>query len=577
MNPSMAFATVLIDELVRHGVRDIVLAPGSRSAPLAYAALEAEKAGRLRLHVRIDERSAGFLALGMAKIRRIPVPIITTSGTAVANLHPAVLEAHHAQVPMLVLSADRPPEMRAVGANQTTDQVKIFGNSTRWFYEFGVPERRAGQQDWWRSIVGRALAEATGVPAGDAGPVHLNIPLRAPLVPDVDSEDWPEDLSGLPRGESWLNIRQVDSHRAVAAGPGIAPVPRTLVVLGDLPEPSMAAEVAELADAAGWPVIAEPFGQYHRGRVTPHGALILRATEWLERNRPERVLVAGRTTLDREVGKLLRHPDVSVEVVTAGTSWAGSSHHTRRVHAWEDIERSRTAVASCADRAWSARWRRASTALSEAATPLIEGSWPSGLAVARTVVHNLPDGSAIVIGPSNIVRDLDLARNPNRIARQVVSVANRGLAGIDGMVSTAAGVALSRPERPTYALMGDLTFLHDGNALLIGPDNDKPDLTIVVLNDDGGGIFSTLEPGQNHLTDSFERIFGTPTGANLELVCQARSTQYELITDRDTLADRIANPGKGVRVLEVRIERSAERPLHERLAEVARHALAELD
>ena len=138
MNPSMAFATVLIDELVRHGVRDIVLAPGSRSAPLAYAALEAEKAGRLRLHVRIDERSAGFLALGMAKIRRIPVPIITTSGTAVANLHPAVLEAHHAHVPMLVLSADRPPEMRAVGANQTTDQVKIFGNSTRWFYEFGV-------------------------------------------------------------------------------------------------------------------------------------------------------------------------------------------------------------------------------------------------------------------------------------------------------------------------------------------------------------------------------------------------------------------------------------------------------
>ncbi|MBC9956291.1 2-succinyl-5-enolpyruvyl-6-hydroxy-3-cyclohexene-1-carboxylic-acid synthase [Yimella sp. cx-51] len=574
----MALATVLVDELIRHGVRDIVLAPGSRSAPLAYAALEAERAGRLRLHVRIDERSAAFLALGMAKVRRVPVPVITTSGTAVANLHPAVLEAHHAAVPMLILSADRPPEMRSVGANQTTDQVKIFGDATRWFYEFAAPERRPDQNAWWRSIVGRALAEATGVPAGDAGPVHLNIPFRAPLVPTEGHEEWPEDLSGRPRGESWLNIRQVESHRPSAVpGPGIAPIPRTLVILGDVPEPSMAAQVAELADSAGWPVIAEPFGKYHRGRVTPHGALILRATDWLERNLPERVLIAGRTTLDRHVAALLKHPDVTVEVITSGTSWAGASHRTRRVHPWEAIERSRTAVSSCADRAWTAHWRKAGTALSEAATPVVESSWPSGMAVARTVVHNMPEGSALVVGPSNIARDLDLARNANRISRDVVSVSNRGLAGIDGVVSTAIGVGLTHPDHHTYALMGDLTFLHDGNALLIGADNERPDLTVVVVNDDGGGIFSTLEPGQERLSDSFERIFGTPTGANLELVCAARGADYELIADADALADRIANPGRGIRVLEVKVERAAERGLHELLAQTAREALAPLE
>lgn len=577
MNPSMALASVLIDELHRLGVRDVVLAPGSRSAPLAYAAEAAERAGKIRLHVRIDERSAAFLALGLAKVSRVPVPIITTSGTAVANLHPAVLEAAHAAVPLLVLSADRPPEMRGVGANQATDQVKMFGGCTRWFYEFGAPERRVGQQDWWRSIAGRAVAEATGTPAGDAGPVHLNIPFRAPLIPDDDVSDWPEDLDGRPHGESWLNVRTTDSHRGPVAGPGIAPVPRTLVVLGDLPDARQAAQVAELADTAGWPMISEPFGQYHRGRVTPHGPLVLRAKDWLERNLPERVLVAGRTTLDRELAALLRHPAVSVEVITSGTSWAGASHRTRRVHAWDDIERSHAAVSGCVDRTWAARWRRAGTVLSDAAGPLIEASWPSGMAVARTVVHHLPEDSGLFLGPSNIVRDLDLARNANRIARRVVSVANRGLAGIDGVVSSAVGMALSRPDHHTYAMMGDLTFLHDSNGLLIGPGNEVPNLTIVVVNDDGGGIFGTLEPGDAAHAGPFERVFATATGADLGLVCASRGVGHETVTDAEALAERIRAPRQGIRVLEVPIERAGQRDLMARLAAATAAALDELD
>ena len=183
MNPSTALATVLVDELIRQGVRHAVLCPGSRSAPLAYALQDADREGRLTLHVRVDERSAGFLALGLAKLTRVPAVVVTTSGTAVANLHPAVLEAHHATVPLLVLSADRPPELRGTGANQTTVQPGMFGGAVRWSHEIGTPERRAGQQAHWRSTISRAVAAARGL-GGDPGPVHLNVPLPRTPRPD---------------------------------------------------------------------------------------------------------------------------------------------------------------------------------------------------------------------------------------------------------------------------------------------------------------------------------------------------------------------------------------------------------
>ncbi|RNI25102.1 2-succinyl-5-enolpyruvyl-6-hydroxy-3-cyclohexene-1-carboxylic-acid synthase [Flexivirga caeni] len=577
MNPSAAIATVLLDELIRQGVREVVLAPGSRSAPLAYAAEAAERAGRIRMHVRVDERSAAYLALGLAKASRMPVPVITTSGTAVANLHPAVLEASHGYVPLILLTADRPQELRGTGANQTTDQVKLFGAATRWFHEFGTPERRAGQQAIWRSVIGRAVAESRGYPSGDPGPVHLNVPLREPLVPgtlDETDADWPESLAGRPHGEAWLRLRQPDSHpRGAVSGPGIAPVPRTLVLLGDLPAPQHSSELAELADAAGWPIMAEPFGAYRRGRVTPNGPLLLRAHEWVEAHLPERVLIGGRVTLDREVAMLLRNPAVTVEAITPLTSWSDPGHVVRRVHDWDDIERSHQAVASCVDRAWASEWRAAGQAVAAAAAPLIDASWPSGPAVARTVVHNLPADSGVYLGSSNTARDLDLARDPRAIVSGVVSVGNRGLAGIDGVLSSAIGFALSRAPLPTVALMGDLTFLHDSNALLIGPHEPRPDLTVVVLNDNGGGIFGTLEPGRAELAAPFERIFATPTDTNLSELCAAHEVAHEYVSRANVLADRIAHPGKGIRVCEVPIDRAGQRELRAELAAAATAAL----
>lgn len=574
VNPSSAMATVLVDELVRLGITDVVLAPGSRSAPLAYAVAEADKNARLRLHVRVDERSAGFLALGLAKISRNPVPVITTSGTAVANLHPAVLEAHHAQVPIIVMSADRPAELRDTGANQTTDQVKIFGSATRWFHEFATPERRDGQNTVWRSVIGRAVAHAVGVPTGDAGPVHLNLPFREPLTPaGGGDEPWPESLQGRERGRPWLQLRPPASRVAVSTGPGIAPVPRTLVLMGDLPDPRMSAEVAELADAAGWPVIAEPFGDYHRGRAMPHGSLILACHDWLDEHLPERVLVAGRMTLSRDVARLLRNPEVTVEIVTGSNAWADPSHVVQKVHEWASIARSHDLVAACADRRWSSSWRMAAQRLTQKVSPLVVESWPSGPAVTSTVVQNLPPDSALLVGSSNTARDLDLGRNPQRIARQVSAVGNRGLSGIDGLVSTAMGIALAH-GRASFALMGDLTFLHDSNGLLIGPGEPRPDLTIIVINDDGGGIFGTLEQGSPELADHFERVFGTPTGADLALVCKARGVDHTLATSREQVIDLVSTPRPGVQVVEVAVDRTSQRAGRRELVDAAIEAVA---
>ena len=566
MNPSTALATVLVDELARHGVRDAVLCPGSRSAPLAYALQDADRAGRIRLHVRVDERSAGFLALGLAKLSRRPVPVVTTSGTAVANLHPAVLEAHHAAVPLLVLSADRPPELRGTGANQTTTQPGLFGMPVRWLHDLGAPECRPGQVAVWRSATSRAVAAALGTLGATPGPVHLNLPLREPLVPTPDDQPWPEPLDGRPGGAPWV---QVD--RAFPVAEPLEDEPRTLVLLGDLPDSVSAAKVASLAAATGWPLLAEPFGGYERSSVVPHGPLLLTAADWLEQHLPRRVLVVGRVTLSRAVAALLRRPEVRVEAVTAGTDWPDPGHVARRVHPWAALAAHEHLSV---DRGWAQAWREAGERVTGAARPVIADAWPSGLAVADAVLSALPEDAVLFVGSSNAARDIDLAMDPATLDPATTVVASRGLAGIDGCVSTAAGIALAAPDRPAYALMGDLTFLHDSNGLLIGPHEPRPDLTIVVPNDDGGGIFTLLEPGEPGRAQDFERVFGTPTGTSLADLCRAHGVAHTLATTREALTVAVAARPRGLRVVEVPVPRDGHRDLHARLRHAAAGALS---
>jgi len=569
---------VVVDELVRHGVREAVLCPGSRSAPFAYALQDADRAGRLRLHVRVDERSAGFLALGLAKLTRLPVPVLTTSGTAVANLHPAVLEASHAAVPLIVVSSDRPPELQGTGANQTTEQRDLFGNAVRLFHQLGAPERRAGQNAVWRSVVARLCVAATGAGGFDAGPVHLNVPLREPLVPDLpvpglpvpqDSPvgEWPESLSGRDDGAPW--VKALPTHRHAEP---FARIPKTLVLLGDLPDPAMAVKVMKLVNAAGWPVIAEPMGAHDRTAVVPHGALLLTAVDWLDLHLPERALVVGRITLSRAVGALLRNPAVTVEVVATQSSWADPSHAASAVHSFEAVEAS-IDDGRQVDEQWAREWSEAGEIASGTAGTVIERAWPSGLAIAATILAELPSKAMLFVGSSNSVRDVDLAFSPSVRGAAVTVVANRGLAGIDGCVSTAIGVALAQPGRPAYALMGDLTFLHDGNGLLIGLHEPHPDLTIVVTNDDGGGIFTLLEPGEPSRATDFERVFGTPTGASIADICRAHGVTHSLASTAADLGVVVRTHPAGLRVVEVRIDRSGHRDLHAELTAAVARAL----
>ncbi|WP_242909848.1 2-succinyl-5-enolpyruvyl-6-hydroxy-3-cyclohexene-1-carboxylic-acid synthase [Actinomadura terrae] len=553
MNPATALATVLVDELLRCGMTDAVLAPGSRSAPLALALHAAEEAGRVRLHVRIDERSASFLGLGMAKRAGRPVALVCTSGTAAANFHPAVIEAHESGVPLLVITADRPPELRDTGANQTIDQVKLYGTAARWSTEVGVPENRPGMVAYWRSLVSRAwgLAQAP-VP----GPVHLNAAFREPLIPDGD-ETWCEPLDGDATG-AWTKVR--------AATPGsvlhVPPTRRGVLVVGD--GAVNVKRYVAAASMAGWPVLAEPNGNARYGdhALSSHHFL-LGVPEFVERHRPEVVVTLGKPGLSRPLLSLLRRAEEHIVL-------APDLAH------WPDPVRSATQVAPeveipvvSGDDAWLKSWRGADLAAAAAVDGVLDAvPEVSEPRLARDLVAALPGGSLLFTAASMPIRDLNQVMRPRRGIRVM---ANRGASGIDGLVSTAMGAALLHSGR-SYALLGDLAFLHDQNGLIVGPQDRRPDLAIVVVNNQGGGIFSLLP--QAGLRGPFERVFGTPHQVDLEAVAAAHGVPYRRLEVAADLPKAIV--GEGLRIVEARTDREVNAALHGRMRQAAHAAVRAL-
>ena len=562
MNPSTAFARVLVDELVRGGVTDAVLAPGSRSAPVALALAAAETAGRLRLHVRIDERTAAFLALGLAKASGRPVPVLTTSGTATAHLHAAVLEASHSGVPLLALTADRPPELRGTGANQTVDQPGMYGGAVRWAVDVGVPEagREEAQNRYWRSLVARALLTARGDLSADPGPVQLNLALREPLLPDGEP---PAALDGpwvgRPGGAPWTAARPTtDATSAATAGR-----PRTLVVAGDGP-PSGGRTAADDAARSGFPVVAEPTSGAWDPSAVRGGVLLLGAAEWLDGHRPDRVVVVGRPTLSRPVAALLADPRVEVETVVATPRWPDAGRSSSSVGRGSTGPGEGVAV----DGRWLAEWRFAAAQVGTAVDAVLDAA--PGLTaarLARDVVAALPADALLVLGSSTPVRDVDRLAAPRG---DVEVLANRGVAGIDGTISTAVGAALVHGG-PAFALMGDLTFLHDLTGLLLGEGEARPDLTVVVPDNDGGGIFAQLEPGRPQFEAGYRRVFGTPHGRDLVAVAESLGWPASLVTQPGELASALS--AGGPRVVVVRTDQRAEAALATRLREAAAAAL----
>ncbi|MFD1814960.1 2-succinyl-5-enolpyruvyl-6-hydroxy-3-cyclohexene-1-carboxylic-acid synthase [Rhodococcus gannanensis] len=534
MNPSTAQAAAVVDELIRGGVRDVVLCPGSRNAPLAFALQSADAAGRIRLHLRIDERTAGFLAVGLAVAAGRPVPVVMTSGTAVANLGPAVLEANYARVPLVVLSANRPYEMLGTGANQTVEQLGLFGTQVRATVSLGLAEDRADQNSQWRSAVCRVLAAARGTRSGNAGPVHFDIPLREPLVPDVHPQGPAPE--GRPDGSAWTTTR----HATLDVPLEIDLTPDTVVISGH--------GAAHRPELAGLPTVAEPTAPLHGFPLHPLA---------LSQLNPRQAIVTGRPTLHRPVSALLADPRVSVYALTTGPRWPDVSGNVLATG-------TRAVVSGEPATAWIERCRQLTAHADKAVREqLAAHTTPTGLHVAAVVTDALADGDQLLLGASNPVRDAALVGHPRA---EVKVLSNRGVAGIDGTVSTAVGAALAADAAGggrTIALMGDLTFLHDASGLLIGTGEPRPkDLTVVVANDDGGGIFELLEQGDPQYAGVFERIFGTPHGMDLSALCAAYRIEHHRVTP-EQLAAELAQPfARGIRVLEVTTERSGLRELH---------------
>ena len=532
--PAEELATWLVDQLVARGTSEVVLCPGSRNAPLSFA-LAADT--RVRLHTRIDERTAAFLALGLAKASRRPVAVVTTSGTAAANLHPAVLEAAHAGVRLVAVTADRPARLRGTGANQTTDQVRLFGDAAT----FADLDRADDA----------ALAAALDGPVARGGPAHLDVRLDDPLVPRGDArasagEVDPHDDG--PRRHPW---RREDEGVLLPTGP------RTVVVAGDDAGPP----ARVLAQEAGWPLLAEPSSGSRTGTHAIRTYRLLLGTALGER--VERVVVHGHPTLSRPVAQLLGRADVEVVSVPATGRWPARPFPVAAEHA--------AVRAEPEDPAWLEEWRTADRELSARIDDFVAqrpGLTPYD--VAQVVDRGNPPGGLLVVGASNPIRDLDLMAGAHPVGERRMVLANRGLAGIDGTLSTAIGAALAR-DRSTRATayVGDVTFLHDMTALVLGPDEVRPDLTVVVANDDGGSIFATLEQGAPAHADRFEKLFGTPHGVDFAALCAATRTPHWRVHDRSELEHALSSPNGGIEVVEAVVRRDDRRELDDAIRALA--------
>jgi 2-succinyl-5-enolpyruvyl-6-hydroxy-3-cyclohexene-1-carboxylate synthase len=543
VNPSTTQARVVVDELIRGGVRDVVLCPGSRNAPLAFALQDADRSGRIRLHVRIDERTAGYLAIGLAIAADAPVCVAMTSGTAVANLGPAVVEANYARVPLIVLSANRPYELLGTGANQTMEQLGYFGTQVRASLGLAedAPERLDSLNATWRSATCRVLVAATGSRTANAGPVHFDIPLREPLVPDPEPRG-AVTPQGRPGGKPWTYTPPVSFDQPLDVDLSAD----TVVIAGH--------GAGAHPNLAQLPTVAEPTAPPPPSGVNPLHPLALPLL------RPKQVIMLGRPTLHRPVSALLADPQVPVYALTTGPRWPDVSGNSQATG-------SRAVTTGTPHPAWLHRCaemnRHAITAVRGqlAAHPLT-----TGLHVAAAVADALRPGDQLVLGASNPVRDAALV-GLNTHGIKVRS--NRGVAGIDGTVSTAIGAALAheRTGSPaggarTVALIGDLTFVHDSSGLLIGPTEPTPrHLTIVVSNDNGGGIFELLEQGDPRFSDVSSRIFGTPHDVDVGALCRAYHVENRQI-EVEELNAALDEPGAGLRVLEVKADRSSLRQLH---------------
>jgi 2-succinyl-5-enolpyruvyl-6-hydroxy-3-cyclohexene-1-carboxylate synthase len=544
-----------VDELIRCGLTDACVSPGSRSTPLALALW---RHPHVRVHVHLDERASAFFALGLAKATARPVAIACTSGTAAAEFLPAVVEASMSRVPIVVLTADRPPELRGVGANQTIDQPNLYGGYVGWSVDAEVPGDRPDEA-YWRQIAGDAIRGTLGLPIG---PVHVNLPFREPLVPG--SVELP---TSLPSGSNPEIAEGAESEEIEALVRELSSTGQGVVLAGSLRESSRS--VVELALRAGWPLVAEPTSGLRSPGALAAGQFLLADDRFASAHVPDVVLQLGAAPTSR-AGLALAARAGRLVIVDPDHLIADPARHavwTIRAGLASVVEETSESLEPRLETPWLRSWLDADALVRSAVDGAID-AWdePYEGRVARDVAAALPEGSFLVVGSSMPVRDLDSYMNP----REGIGVlANRGASGIDGFVSTALGV--SAAGRTTVALCGDLSFLYDAGSLLWSGRRGY-DAVFVVLNNGGGAIFSFL--AQQELPE-LEDLFTTPHGLDLGAVCAAAGAGHERVERAARLVRAVerAMAAGGVRVVEVVVDPELNHARHAEVTAAAARAL----
>lgn len=554
----------VVRALLDAAVRDVVVCPGSRSTPMALAL---RAAPGLACWVHLDERAGAYFALGAAKARRRPVAVLATSGTAVVNFAPAVAEARYGRVPLILLTADRPPELQGIGAPQTIDQLELYGRHAKWFVELPVPGSPDAAEAHARSVAAHAIDMAITDPAG---PVQINLPYREPLMPEgvlaaiVVPEAAPRERQAR-RAAAPLDVDTVAAELGSAS--------RALLVCGPLDVPGFADAVARLAATCDIPLLADGLsgvrsGPHDRSRVIAHHDLLLRCDRFREANRPDLVIRFGARPTSKALDQWLDGQDVPQWLVDDGEGWNLPARPT--LVSADPKEFADAVSMACTGRApesaeWLAGWRSAD----DIARYAVDG-WLASLeesfegAVASALDAALPDGAVVLVGNSMPVRDFDAFAPSSPRARRIV--ANRGANGIDGLLSTAMGLAIGQ-SAPVVAVVGDLSFLHDLNAL-VGARRLGIDLTIVLVDNDGGGIFSFLPQASAvrpdaGLPEHFEELFGTPHGLELGPLIEALGARHRPVDTASLESEvRTALGRPGVDVLQLRTERARNVRLH---------------
>ena len=570
--PAMADARSLVVALLAESVREVVLCPGSRSAPLAEALADAADAGHLRLRVVLDERSAGFIALGAARAHALNghsrcAAVVTTSGTAVSNLHPAVSEADAAGIPLLVISADRPHELVGTGASQTTEQTGLFAPALRLGVDLpadlaadlggcAADAAIAGQ-------VRRAVAAATGTLSRDPGPVQINARFRPPLTAQdaaegaVPAAPVPPSPPMVPAARAAVLAGAPEASAGQPAGRGSSTQGRGIVVAGDTAYPGVGALARSLAEHLDWPLLAEPTSQARSGpqALSRYAELLGTPAGRVLAEQAEHLLVLGHPSLSRSITALLGRDDLDNTVLTERARWADVSGRARRVvpidgahHEPDDaVARQAARLAArlgleSAHAAWTDSWRRAVADLPEPA----RSSSADALARAVWEAGQAPGAPTLLLGSSMTVRRLDRLAQPGAAAPK--AVANRGLAGIDGTIATGIGLWMASGE-PVRAVMGDLTFLHDAMSLNRGLREEEADLQVIVVDDGGGAIFSQLEYARTTPSARFERLFTTAQRADIAALAAALGARVHVPNDVAALRRLLAEPVDGMSVV----------------------------